>query len=488
MTELIKECTLSGFSESELRHLIAEGETNLVELKVAVPRPTELAERMCGMANAQGGFLIIGVEDNTLTIKGVNNIKDAIDSILRATRQIQPQLSLNPPEPEVYILDEKKVLVATIPKSSGPVYQSSGSFWVRKGTHTIPLSYFELLELGTDRGYSTWEERPAKNASMKDLDLDRVRTHLLQRAVRPQHRSRLENLEEVLVDLGCAIKVEGELKPTNAGILFFGHNPQLRIPQSEVVCVLFQDKVGVGRYLDRRIIHGTTRELIDLAEQFIEQHMIMGGKIVGWKRQDLPEYSIESLREAVVNAIIHRDYNKPGEIVKIFKYPDRIEIRSPGMLLPGVTLDLIKQGKAPSKLRNPTLGNLLRDIPGYFERIGSGIRFMLEEARQNDLPLPDFQEQGEFMVTFRHNPSLNSDNEVPNPALHTETKVSEKQRKRQIIALQLVRQNGSITSSEYMALAEISDRTALRDLEELVRRGSLRKIGKRRSSRYELPH
>ena len=123
------------WNEEELRRLIAHGETSTVELKVASPRPTELAERLCGMANAQGGRLIIGVEDGTLKIVGVQDAWAAVDVILRAARQIQPLLVLDPPEPEICSLDGKHLVVVGVPPHRGPLYQSSGVFWMRRSTH-----------------------------------------------------------------------------------------------------------------------------------------------------------------------------------------------------------------------------------------------------------------------------------------------------------------------------------------------------------------
>jgi predicted HTH transcriptional regulator len=323
--------------------------------------------------------------------------------------------------------------------------------------------------------------------------------------------NRLEKPQEELVALGCAVKnPQGEIQPTNAGLLFFGSEPQVQLPQSEVVCVLFKDEIGVGGYLDRKIVGGNLKELIDQTEQFLQEHLIVGAKIEGWKRVDLPEYPVEALREAVVNAIIHRDYSKEGEVVRVFKYSNRIEVRSPGALLPGITIDLMQKGLVGSKLRNQVLGNLLRDLPGYFERIGSGIRFMLEETRQMGLSLPQFRETGEFVVTFYKNPRLNPDQGAPaaqpleypplsegrgtltNSAGQLETAgastgASKEQRQRQRQAMQYIQQNGSITNGEYSRLNQVSDRTALRDLENLVNEGALRRTGNRRSSRYELP-
>jgi len=105
-------------SEATLLQLIANGETNIVELKRASPRPTEMAERLCGMANAQGGIIIVGVEDADLKIIGIPHDRVALttDVILRAARQIEPKLLLNPPEPEIYEVDGKRLIVATVPR------------------------------------------------------------------------------------------------------------------------------------------------------------------------------------------------------------------------------------------------------------------------------------------------------------------------------------------------------------------------------------
>ncbi len=144
-------------SEGELKLLVKGGETNTVELKLAAPRAVDLAERLCGMANAKGGMVIIGVEDATRKVVGVpdERIGETMDVILRAARQvIKPELMLDPPEPEIYVLTGKKLLVVTIPPTDGRVYQAGGIFWIRQGTQTRALSMTELSEMIYDRRYA----------------------------------------------------------------------------------------------------------------------------------------------------------------------------------------------------------------------------------------------------------------------------------------------------------------------------------------------
>ena len=414
---------------------------------------------------------------------------------------IKPELVLDPPEPEIYTLSGKQLVVATVKPSQGPVYQAHGIYWVRRGTHTVSLSLSELLEMANDRGLVDWEHQPVRNATMEDIDIEKVKAYLARRSENGRHTSRFKDIERVFIGLECAVKTsDGRVVPTNAGLLFFGSYPQGHLIQSDVACVLFRETVGASRYADRRIVTGTVQELIDGAELFLSRYIAVGARMEGFKRIDIPEYSLEVLREALINAVVHRDYSKRGESVRVFCYPDRVEIHSPGLLLPGITVEQMERGEVQSKLRNPVLAGLLKDIPGYMERLGSGIRFMLDETKHMGLPGPQFREMGEFIVTFQQAPALLS---PPRPAPYKEetlwgdeediqaeipiqNRQSEQREQRLTKAVEYVHQHGFITNGIYRKLTGVSDRTALRDLETLVERGRLKGTGQRAARRYRL--
>ncbi len=495
-------------SDVELKRLIKGGETNTVELKVAAPRATEMAERLCGLANAQGGIVIIGVKDSSHEIVGVpdHRIGETLDVLARASQKmIKPELMFDPSEPEIYTLAGKNVVVATVRPSHGLVYQAHGIYWIRRGTHTVSLSLSELLEVANDRGLLDWEHQPTRNATMEDMDLEKVGSYVAQRSALTRQASRFQDVERVLIGMKCAVETSsGDRVPTNAGLLFFGRYPQEHIIQGDIACVLFRETVGASRYADRRIVTGTLQELIDGAALFLSRYIAVGARVEGFKRIDIPEYSLEALREAVINAVVHRDYSKRGESVRVFCYPDRVEIHSPGLLLPGITVEQMERGEVQSKLRNPTLANLLKDIPGYMERLGSGVRFMLDETQRLGLPTPHFREMGEFIVTFRKAPALVSsqpsskpqpqyagtlwgdEEHAPPPPEILSKNQSDQRERRLTAALNYVHTHGFITNSIYRQLTGVSDRTAHRDLETLIERGRLKGTGQRAARRYVL--
>jgi ATP-dependent DNA helicase RecG len=492
-----------------LEKMIAGGETSRVEFKIAPPRPVEIAQRLCGFANGAGGYLILGVVDKTLEIVGLRHPAEAIDTVLQGARLCKPALNLENPEPEFVTIKGKSLVVVSVPPNSGPLYQASGVFWIRRGSHTIPLEANEIEQHLYNRGIASWERRVVSEAGLEDLDFEQVRALIESRPERTRVSRRLANLEEVLISLNCAQKMEnGIIRPTNAGLLLFGKTPQQFILQSEVTCVLYGENLGSRRYRDRKILGGTIRELIDGAEDFFTRYVAVGARMEGFHRVDEPEYLVDVLREAVVNAVVHRDYSLEGESIRIFYYPDRVEIRNPGLLLPGLTIEELGRGQARSKLRNPVLAGVLRDLPGgYMERMGSGVKFMLDEQARLGYPAPEFKELGEFIVTFKSpfSPQVVGEDRPKEAGIYSlkeenvragsgpETPKVKTDEPNTLVEARLeklmhyLHQHGSITNREYRLLTGVSESTGLRDFETLLARKAIRVVGKRRARHYTLP-
>lgn len=287
--------------------------------------------------------------------------------------------------------------------------------------------------------------------------------------------------EEMLRNLGCLVNEDGQWVPTNAGIMLFAEDPQRFIGRAEVACVRFKG-TDVVSYIDRRDLRGPLYQLVDDAEQFIYRHMKVGRRIEGFVGVDYREYPQEAVREAIVNAVVHRDYSRRGQRIRVFMFDDRIEVYSPGPLPPGVSLQKMRRLEPQSVLRNPIIVGVFRDLGSrYIERLGTGIRRMAVAMQDHGLHRPRFEEVGsEFRVTLIG----------PGERFMKETKElpawAKELNERQVEAVLYVGKHGRITNREYRDLTGISRRWATKELQELVDLGILAMRGTGRAVHYVL--
>ncbi|MFA5213950.1 MAG: ATP-binding protein [Methanoregula sp.] len=243
--------------------------------------------------------------------------------------------------------------------------------------------------------------------------------------------------------------------PTHAAILFFGKDPQRFFIQSEVRCARFKGEEVSSTYLNMNVLHGRIDQLIEDANRFIAQTIQKAAWIVPGKmqREEHWEYPPDALREAVINAVCHRDYNSSGN-VQIRIFDNRAQVRNPGILMEGVTVELLKVEHS-SHPRNKTIARLLFYI-GYIEQWGSGTLSMITACERDGVPDPQFRETGsDFVVTF-----------VPstvNTLLENPEILNERQHK----ALKYLQTHSTITRQEYSRIFECNERTARRDLADL---------------------
>ena len=192
----------------------------------------------------------------------------------------------------------------------------------------------------------------------------------------------------------------------NAGVLFFARNVRHFFPQAYITCLLAKGKDKV-HILDRKDFDGGLVADIENALRFIERNTRTAYRIEGLKRQNIPEYPMKALREAITNAVMHRDWFFDGANVFVEIYTDRIEVSSPGSLPKGLTLaDLGRK----SVRRNALVSGLLHRID-FVEKAGTGIRRIRDEARAQNCPEPQFEANSFVTVTFRPNPKVRAETE-----------------------------------------------------------------------------
>lgn len=372
---------------ADLDILLQEGEGVMLEYKESLS--SSFARELVGFANTAGGKILLGVRDDG-TVKGIadtNPLRARIQDIARNC------------DPPVKILLQRigEVIVVTVRESeSKPVQCSDGYFW-RQGAVTQKLSRDEIRDLFRSEGVIRFDTSACtKFRYPQDFDREKYAAWLGLSGItgRP-------STEDVLVNIEAAERSGAKLLFRNAGVLFFAKSVRHFFNQAYVTCLLAKgtDKVHI---LDRKDFAGGVVADIEDSLRFIERNTRTAYRIEGLRREDVPEYPMKALREAITNAVMHRDWFMEGANVFVEIYTDRIEISSPGGLPKGMKFsDLGRK----SIRRNALLADMLHRIT-FIEKAGTGIKRMRDEARTQHCPAPVFEENGFFTAIFYPNPEV----------------------------------------------------------------------------------
>jgi ATP-dependent DNA helicase RecG len=321
---------------------------------------------------------------------------------------------------------------------------------------------------------------PCEGATLDDLDPALIRAYQQELGHRqPGIRLVRKPTEEMLVEIGAAIKYRGNLRPTLAGMLFFGLNPQRFYPAFTITFVHFAG-VTTARsgpdeplYLDNREFRGTLPDMIDGARATIYGKLSKKALIEGFVRHDVPEYPEVAYREAIVNAIAHRDYTLDGSSVQVRLFADRLEVQSPGGLGGHLTVDNIAYEQYT---RNPHIIRLLEGL-GYVERRGLGVDQMIYAMTDAGLEAPIFEDRRtSFWVILKGGTVAPELPDVSDLGLN----------ERQVKALLYLHSHGRLTNRAYQQEFDVSERTALYDLQGLVEAGLAIPVSSGRG-RYYIP-
>jgi ATP-dependent DNA helicase RecG len=398
------------------------------------------------------------------------------EAVLEAGLLTDPPLVL----PSAQVLESSRgtVLVVQVPSGLPHIYSLQGTYLTRTAGQNRPLTTPELRRLLLERGDTGFEAQPIAGATLADLDEQRILRYLDRVAFSPT-----EDIPQALLARGCVTYAQAAeetapaaLVPTAAGVLLFGRNPQQFLRSAEIICVRYAGDT-MGDEFVRQDLGGTLPDQIRQAEAFVSSNMRRGMKIRGMQREESSEYPLAVVREAIVNAIAHRDYSIRGEGIRLLVFNSRMEIYSPGRLPGHVTLENIKDERYS---RNEAIVAILSDL-GYIERLGYGIDRMIATMTDAGLPAPDFEETpAGFKVMLQSSGvELVSSQPAGQPWGHLYLN------ERQEAALAYVQKNGRITNSDFQALApEVSAETIRRDLADLVERNLLLRIGEKRATYY----
>ena len=435
----------------ELKALLEQGESETVEFKETLDN--EALETVAAFANTRGGTLLIGIADDGRVkgaILGKETLRDWANRIALATH-LHPHISSRTSEDKTIVL----VVVAESPLKPVPC---RGRYFKRVGKSNRRMTDEDLTRAVLEKVGITWDEVVEPRATLDDLDPEQLR--------RFRNRCNQKGRRSIPSDEGDATILEklglirdGQL--LRAAVLLFGKAPQ-RLYSSALV------KIGRFRsstlIVDDREIYGTLFDQVDATMGYFREHLQTRFEFHGEPaREVIWEYPLEALREAITNAVCHRDYLDTTHI-EVRWYDDRIVFFNSGELLAPLHLEDLKQVH-PSVPRNHKIAEMFF-YAGWIEQWGSGIRKMLDECASAGLPEPEFEERtGGLWLTFRKD-------------VWTEEHLrSLELNERQIKAMLYVREKGRITNAEVQQLYQVSKRTATDDLRQLETRGLLERMG-----------
>lgn len=367
-------------TQHEFDTILQSGEGYKTEFKRNVN--TDLYKELVAFANASGGRIFIGIEDNG-TVSGVT-----IDNALKS--KITMMAHECDPSVETELEAFTNVLVVNVPEGKDKPYRCTNGFYLRNGASSIKLTTHEIIGFIQTEGKIKFDE--LRNVTVKYPD--QLNPVAICRYKELAGITAALNDDELLINLGL-LYPEPNPVINNTGVLFFVENPARFIPQSAVTCVAYKGNTKVD-ILDKKTFEFDIITNIDNCLTFLKRHLNVSFEIKEKQRKEILEVPEVALREAVVNAVAHRDYFEKGANVMIEIFDNRVEISNPGGLPKGLKVeDFGKRTLA----RNPLIAALLNRAK-YIEKLGTGIQRMRQEMTAAGLPEPNFQFDDFFVTTL----------------------------------------------------------------------------------------
>ena len=386
-------------TREDLHDLIAQGEGPALEFKQSQTK--DLGRELCAFANSDGGTLLIGITDRGRIVGAAdhNRVKSRIQSVAR---------SADPPiDIEIDAIDE--VLRVTVSTQPHKPYSFGGRFFRRDGATSQQMARAEIEDLFYAAGRLHFDRTPCPDFDLACYLNDETWARFSQPAKIPETMNRVT----ALLHLGL---IDAQQRMTHAGAWLMVPDIRSITTSAHISCALFLGRTK-SRILDRREFHSPVATMIDDVTAWILTKINVELIIKTVRREERPELPEDALREAVANAVAHRDYRSPGN-VQVYVFKDRVEIVSPGGLPAGMTqADL----GAKSMPRNPLLFSMLYRMD-VVEHIGSGIRRILDRCQEHSVPRPTIEVSENWVTVTFHRPERGDDRQDCRPEEEPETK------------------------------------------------------------------
>jgi ATP-dependent DNA helicase RecG len=457
----------------DFHRIIEAGESAKLEFKSAVSSPKVVARVVSAFLNAKGGQLIIGIgKDGQLL--GVKDAKTLADRLSRQLAEF-----ITPPalwHVEVLPIENKEFVVVEVAEGPDKPYVSNGTILIRRGECDVPANRDEITRLISDRSITgnRWERQVIMGADLEDLDLRLVTDSARTASESGRWTGNVTDPGEFLADHG--LLESGRI--TNGAVVLFGKSPTRFLPQARVRVVEMPGGKTGDEYDFDQMFDSCILRLVDEIEPIITARI--GGvssRFVddSWERKDRILYPPKAIREAILNAIIHRDYRMCGSIL-ISILPSELRVTNPGGLPDGLKpADLRREH--PSIPVNPDIAHIAY-LRRLIDKVGRGTQKIIESCKERKLKPPQWAtSQVETTLTL-FAPAGAQQQPVAAQSLSL----------RQMAILKILSSHGPCSAPDLVAeiSEEVTDRTIRSDLKKLVNSDLLEMSGQARSSIYHL--
>lgn len=371
-------------------------ESKNFEIKERLPQKDQLIKTAVAFSNGGGGEIIIGIKADGKTVTGIDaNDYQKMEEIVSSSifDSIYPPVI---PHISLKHINDKPVMSIEINEGTLPPYylkkegQARGVY-LRVGSSTKRADATIINSLKLKAQNVSFDSTLAPNASINNLNRDICREFIANR--KKIRDVPVQDVDARFLQHYClAGRGHERSRPTVGAVLHFFDNPIEYFPFASIKCARFEGHRN-HEYIDEAVISGHLVRQIEETIHFVRRHINKKMVFAETQRIEQYEYPLPAIREIVVNAVCHRDYHARNSDIKVSIYDDRIEVISPGVLPPHITIDDL--GKGISEIRNPVIARVLRDW-GYIEEWGKGISKVFEQCRKWKLQDPSFSEEGLF--------------------------------------------------------------------------------------------
>lgn len=459
-----------------LNDLILKGESKTLEFKLNLPTNKNIARSIIAFSNTSGGKLIIGIDDDKNIVgideENIFELQDKVSSIIYDS--CSPNII-----PEIYTLNSDNKLLLVIEVFRGnllPYYlKSEGKnegTYIRVGATNRKASFENIIELERQKRNISFDEEINHDFDYEDLDLKTLYERF-ESVGKKLDEKKLENLKLIK-------KEASKTYPTNALLIILG-----KLPHTIVKCARFKG-VTMDLFIDKKEYQSDIFTTLENTQNFILNHINLRGEIKGLYRTDTYEIPLVALREALINALIHRDYVNSGRDIKVGIYDDIVNIVSPGSFPNTITKEDIQNGR--SETRNKVIANIFKEL-GLIEQWGSGIKRIKNICLEYELKEPIIDEKNDFVDVEFFRPIIEQMNEN---ILSAAGIPPENDRLRPIttdydrIILEYINQNGKITKKQALEIVDIKETKIKEIFNQMIETKQIVRCGSGRSTYYEV--